>query len=525
MDFINFYQRSILFFLYEIFILLIIFLFLNIKSITSKFREIKRKTWIYLLIIFLAGFFLRVFIFPHFHIMYVDEPWYLEVAKNMNQKLKPVICQYTDYDLETCRHVLKPPALPFLISIVFLIFGPSNYVALYFSSLLGSLSIILIFLLTHLLFKNQNISLWSSFFLALTPLYILWSNSVETNNASVFFVLLTMMFFIIYTKSREKSIFILTSLSLIFTILIRFENVLLVIIFFLAYLKLSKLPTNKFYSFLNSLFPSIVIIILIIIIIIEPFFLSFILPSLPKYFIDYHHLNFFLLLKEVSFNYIYLLLITLGLFFRDKKDTNTITYLIISFLFFFFFYLPIFSQSRMALTPGIFMIILSAYSLEKLLSLFKKHYSIARVVIILLLLFIFGLSLNSAYEQTNFRYNKKILEVESIVQIKEEIPENCYVISELPTVLSSVSNLRVIGTDTALNNPQVIENIIKKENCMYYFYDGYCTEFPISPNQDSIKKCHIMLQTFDNSKEQTFQRKIKWKKSEYFLFRINGLRN
>jgi hypothetical protein len=179
----------------------------------------------------------------------------------------------------------------------------------------------------------------------------------------------------------------------------------------------------------------------------------------------------------------------------------------------------------MALTPGIFMIILSAYSLEKLLSLFKKHYSIARVVIILLLLFIFGLSLNSAYEQTNFRYNKKILEVESIVQIKEEIPENCYVISELPTVLSSVSNLRVIGTDTALNNPQVIENIIKKENCMYYFYDGYCTEFPISPNQDSIKKCHIMLQTFDNSKEQTFQRKIKWKKSEYFLFRINGLRN
>jgi len=518
MTFIDLYQNYIFYILWLISLLLIMFIFLNIKTIVKQFNGIKRKIWIILFGIFLFGFILRVFVFPHVHLMYIDEPQYLEIAKNINQKQEPVICQYKDYDFEDCNVAPKAPGWPFLISILLLIFGLNNYYALYFSSILGSISTILIFLFTYLIFKNQKIALGSSFFLALTPLYILWSNSAETNNPSLFFVLLTMISFLIYIKSREKSIFILTSLILIFTILVRFENIILVVIFFLAYVKFSKLPRSSFFRLINLYYPSIVIIMLIAMISIESFFIGFFKPIFSRFIIDFYYLNFSHFLKSISFNFIYLPTAALSLFFIDKKVKNKFIFLFISLIFFLILYLPISAESRMALTPGIFVIILSAYSLEKMCSLFKKYQTASRIFFILIFLIIFGLNLKLSYENTYAEYNNNLLETESVMQIKNKISENCYVIAEFPVVLTSISDIKGLVTRDVLLNSKIIDNLFDKGECIYYFYDGYCADRTISPPRDSRNKCQKMLRTFDMVKEKTFKRE----RTEYFLFRVDG---
>ena len=145
MQIIDIYQNYIVLVLYVVFIAILVELFfLKKKIITGLFKKIKKKTWIYLLIIFLSGFAIRMFVFPHFHLMYIDEPWNLEIAKNIAYKNEPVVCRYSYPDSEACFLTKKPPAWPFLVSLLYRIFGPNSAVAFNLSIIIGSLSIILI---------------------------------------------------------------------------------------------------------------------------------------------------------------------------------------------------------------------------------------------------------------------------------------------------------------------------------------------------------------------------------------------
>ncbi|MBI2134877.1 glycosyltransferase family 39 protein [Candidatus Woesearchaeota archaeon] len=469
-----------------------------------------------MLLIFILGSALRLFVFPHYHIMYVDEPSYLEAAKNINQKFQPVICEYGPDLNENCRVSPKPPAWPFLISIAFKLFGLNNYVALYLSSILGSLSIILVFLFVYLLFKNEKIALWSSFFLALTPVYIIWSNSAETNNPSLFFVLLTLLFFVLYLKTQEKPALVMTALLLIFAPLVRFENIILIPVFFLIYIKFYKNHKNKLFSFLNSHYTIIIFFALIVMVILEWYLISFFRRNFLVYAIDYYYLNIFHFLKEVSFNYIYLFLAALIIFFRNKGYGDKIVFIFILFISFFILYLPIYSESRMALAPGIFVIILSAYSLEKICNFFMKYLPRIRIFVLLMFILIFSFALSQAHR--NAEDVNKSLETESAAQIQGIIPEGCYVISEFPTVLNSVSNIKGLRTLEALKNATVVDEILDKNECIYYFYDGYCTELVISPVENSKKRCKDMLKKFHYIEEARFKKND----TEYLIFRING---
>ena len=459
--------------------------------------------------------------------MYIDESHYLEQAKNINEQHKPVICNYWFDGTEDCWFwYQKPPVWSFLISIIFLIFGLNNHYALYFSSIMGSISIILIFLLAYLIFKKENTALWSAFLLVFTPIYILWSNSAENNSISVFFVLLTMIFFISYIERKEKSLLALVMVSLIFTSFVRFENIILILIFLVIYIISLKTHSNNYFlSLLKRFYPSIVVVILIIIVIIEPFFINLFRSSNIS-IIDRYYLNLFGFLKSVSFNFIYLFLAALSFVFTDKKTKNKVMYVFIVFIFYFILYLPLFSQSRMALTPGVFIIILSAYSLEKIANLSKKHTLAVKISIIFAFLFLFDLGIASTYKNIGNEFNdypfeleNAVLETESVMKIKNIIPESCYIIAEFPSVITSISDIKGITTDSAVENPKIIAELIKKGECIYYFYDGYCAEWTISPPKGSKERCRKMLQTFDYSKAM----ELRLDSAEYYLFKINGI--
>lgn len=503
---IELYQNYIVLILYVILIAILVeIFFLKKKIISELFKKIKKKTWAYLLVIFLFGFAVRMFVFPHFHLMYIDEPWNLEIAKNMAYKNEPVVCRYDPLDSEACFLTQKPPGWPFLVSLLYKISGPGSNIAFNLNVIIGSMSIILIFILSYLVFNNEKIGLWASFLLSITPLQVLWSGTVETMTASVFFILLTMIFFIIYMKTREKNIFALTTLLLIFSILTRFENVVLIPIIFLIYLKFFSTRKGKMANFVNLFYPSIALVSLIAFVVLESLFINFFRPVFYQNTLDYYYLNFFGLLKDISSNFIYLPLALIGLFLKEKGGENRRIYVILPMLFFFLLYLPIYTESRMALVPGLFIIILSAYSLEKLFQICGKYHNSLKYVIIVVLLMTLSLSLVSTHKAIYKKYPRNLIETGSASEITNLITDDgCYVIAEYPSVITSISNIKGITTRNALNNPEAISNILNNKGCVYYFYDGYCIEWTLTPVTGSKKRCNQMLQNFKLEEEASF---------------------
>jgi len=516
MPLIELYQDNIFFVMWLIFAVFITLIILNFRLLIRQFRKIKKNTWFYLGIIFLTGFVLRLFVFPHFHIMYIDEPWYMEMAKNMNQGKGPVVCEYVDYEVQECFLPLKPPGWPFLVSIVFLLLGLNNYYALYLSSILGSLSVLLIFMLTYLIFKNKNAAIWSAFFLALTPLQVIWSNSAETNTASVFFVLLTMVLFFVYVNGKKKIILVLTSLSLLLTIMIRFENIVLIGLFILGYLLFSK-PFSKSFpgQIFKAFYPLIVVAILFAMIFFESLFFRIFRSAILS--IDHYYLNLFEFLRVSSFNYIYLFLAAGCFFLPGKKIKSRITYLVTCFLVFFVLYLPLFSEDRMALVPMLFILILSSNFIGKLCrSIRHEAFTIPLIIIFLTM---FGLGLDSTYDHIQGRYKEQMLETQAVAELRDSVPNECYLIAERPVVFTSISDIKGIRTSTALDDPEMIKRLLSK-TCVYYFYDGYCVDRTISRPGGSRERCGKMMRMFDCNREKEFERM----NVRYYLYRINGLR-
>ena len=203
------------------FIALIILFILNFPEFKRFFDKFDRGTIQKLLLILAYAFILRFFLVKHLHIMYADEHMYMLAAKNM---------------LFWGRHgaYSKSMGWPFLLSVIFLFSKVSNWMALYASSVLGSLTIINIFSIAYLVTGKKRIAFLSSFIFASMPMHLFWSGSAETNVPSLFFVTLGMFFCLMYFKINPKKYFFLglTMTSIAFLAQFRPENYVFFLVFF-----------------------------------------------------------------------------------------------------------------------------------------------------------------------------------------------------------------------------------------------------------------------------------------------------
>ena len=175
------------------FLLFLILIYLNWRYIKKFLLEIDKKTWILLAIIFIFVLSIRIFIPAHHHLMYIDEAWYMEAGKDMLQT-----GNQGDYP--------KSIGWPFILTIVFGIFGINNWVALYASTLFGALTIFAMFFMSFIITKRKDLSLISALLFSLFPVHIMWSASAETNITSLFFILLTIFFCFLYYQNKKNSL-------------------------------------------------------------------------------------------------------------------------------------------------------------------------------------------------------------------------------------------------------------------------------------------------------------------------------
>jgi len=251
--------------------------------------------------------------------------------------------------------------------------------------ILGILSIILIFFVSKLLFKDNKISLLSTFFMSFSYWQIAWSRQARWYTMFLFFFWLAIFFFYkaLYIDKNKISNYTFTILFTILAILTHKLAILLPFIFifwiiFKNFKNLNKL--NK-----KTILP--IIIFLIIPFIISPQFFSNIKNIDLSYNLPYY-LNFYLR------NYFLFIALAIFYFFNtSKKNKHKIYFLIIPFVFYLFSLSLLTSivhyRYLFHLTP-LFFILGSAGAVDIYKNIKNNHLKNSFILSLILIFFISG---------------------------------------------------------------------------------------------------------------------------------------
>jgi len=214
-----------------IFLLLIISLLINLRDFLRLFAGINRKSWAILIIVFILALFLRLFFIPHMHYVFYDEYEHINIAKNMSENKIFARCNFYldgkcfEYDLPQWV-----PGYHFLLSLVFSLFGISESVAYDFNAVLGSVSVIILFLTTFLISNEVGVSLVSALLLTFLPLHLRFSGNSSLEITSSLFILLSILSALVYLRLKTNRSFFFFVIVNSFTLLLRTENGLVLLL-------------------------------------------------------------------------------------------------------------------------------------------------------------------------------------------------------------------------------------------------------------------------------------------------------
>lgn len=139
--------------------------------------------WAGLIAVLAAATALRVLWIPAHHAMYVDEPWYLEAARNLIERGALVLC-HRSFDGVICDPYPKAAGWPVLLAGVFALFGAGSHTAFATSIVLGIAAVSLVAIVTRLAGGPWRQAICAALLIAVHPLHVAWSPTAETNVAS-----------------------------------------------------------------------------------------------------------------------------------------------------------------------------------------------------------------------------------------------------------------------------------------------------------------------------------------------------
>lgn len=162
-----------------------------------------------LFIMLLVGVFFRFYRLSEFPVgFHLDEAisgvngyYLLQTGKDSNNNFLPLQTEvFGDYN---------PTGYAYLSTVPIRIFDLSEFSTRFSGALLGSLTILALFLLTFSIFKSVKISLLSAFLITISPWHINFSRSSEQTLVSLFFVVLG--FSLVFLSLENKKIKLLIS--------------------------------------------------------------------------------------------------------------------------------------------------------------------------------------------------------------------------------------------------------------------------------------------------------------------------
>ncbi len=470
----------------------------NMDLIKRQFKGIRRKTWFWILILVLVGLVIRI-LSPYFIITWYDEHSNIEVAKNIVTQGRSVLCSYQDYNLETCTFYGDTHGFPFILSIFFLIFGVSGQVAYAVNIIFSSLSIILIFLISYIIFKKEGTSLYASVICAFLPMFIFHSSNLEVDTLAMFFLLITFLNFLLYFKTKNFEIYLASLLSLVITIQIRFELILLILLFGIFHWVMKfdfRLIKEKKYILSYLLF-----LILII-----PHLFHMGKNAFPTLFygketgwaigghfltLDHFLNNYSRVFEFISGWYYPALinvLILIGILYLFKQNRRLTAFILLYILIFSVMYISYYQiyvrYWLHLLALSILFSVGGIYFIQKEISkrTSNKLLAFSDVIILLLVVLLSSYMILNLYNPDEYFSDQGFVksdvmyqEQEFINSIKDGV-KGCYVVMHFPYFLSATEAKGIFTLDL-LGNPNMSKNILNSESCFLFFEDLYCTNF------------------------------------------------
>ena len=483
-------------------IVIFISVLLNIKKIKNQFARLKKTSWILIILIFMIGLFLRAFVVPNTHRLLFDEDIYLNIAQNIVHDGKAVLCNYG-----TPKHCFEgvlnkqPNGLPVMLSVIYFIFGVSENNASYFMILASSFSILLIFCVVYVWFKNETAALVSALLLALNPISLLFAPTISAESLFVFFSLITIFSLKLILENRNFPSLTFFISSLAFTIQIRPEAPLLVIPLLVFFVK-------------EKIDKKILIGAILFFVLMSPYVFhskQFINESWGnqegykfnnKYALNNLKVNGGFFFDNERFPVLYTLLAFFGMAYMIRKqEFLKLSSMLLWFLSFFIIYLFFYAGSfkygidvRFSQTLFIPLFILGGigayYIIENFLNKVLKKFYVSFLIIILIIIisflpfikFVSAIGEEAWDARTDHDFS---------VNATKELGENCIIFTHVPSMFLINGN-HALQT-SYYSNPKILNNIFINYDCVL-FHDGYwCVNYKLF--KDTV--CKSLKQNFN----------------------------
>ncbi len=466
----------------------------------ENLKKIKKRTWIILILIFIGGFSLRAFVVPSTHRLLFDEDIYLNIAQNIANEGKSILCNYgTPHKCFQGILNKQPNGLSVIISPVFFVFGAGEQIASFFMILLSSFSIVLIFISVYLWFRNEKGALFAALIMSLNPISLLFAPTISAESAFVFFSLVTLMSLRVFLDKRDIPSIVFFVSSLAFPMQMRPEAPLLAAPFVLFFIK-------------EKIDRKIILGSLLFLVFISPYvfhskhFLneSWGNPEGYKFSSKYINNNlkvngsFFFDNQRFPIAYTFLAFLGIVYLYRSRKIME-LSSMLIWFLLFFIIYLLFYAGSfnygidvrfsQMLFVPVFILGGMGAYFIPSLMVRFvrKKYISGAIVGTIITLSFIPYIGFVSAIGEEAWDART---DHDFSINATKELGANCVIFTHVPSMFL-VNGNNALQT-SYYSNPEIVNNIFINYDCVL-FHEGYwCVNY--KPFRDTV--CKSLKQNF-----------------------------
>ncbi len=461
----------------------VVLLFLNLKLIKKHFSKIKKKTWLVLLVIFLFALVIRLFFIPHSLLVTDDEYFHANIARNMQDSQQNCFCDnYIDSECRAYTITYWPPGYQTILSLVFAIFPTDINTVFYFNTVIGALSVIIMFLVLYLILKDQESALFGAAFFAVIPIHLLLSGSGSPEVLDVFFLLLTLIAFIIYVRNQEPKTLLLLVFLLPLTMYLEIEFVFLVPLFGLFLILFDSKLKSKL---LDSRFIAAVLLCFLLL---TPVFyqiehdkmigLESYNDSIAQkmgYFKENIKDNLLFWVNNQKFPLIYSLLTLLGLVLLAwKREWKNIIFYSVFFLGIFIFYtayeignFELGRSFRYTIYLYIPMLVCMTYLISQFRQVLIKHkgeiYNGMRILLIIVILFVFF-----KFQPYVNKYTLSQEKHDFLLTIAEDTQDDC-----IYAVANPVSLIETLHRDTIKLTLVYKTNLFDYAPCAYYMYKPY----------------------------------------------------
>lgn len=213
----------------------LIMILYSFKDVLKIFLGVDKRILFVLFLVFLFGFWLRNSEYRYG--LNVDGIYYAEMAKSISeQKLLTQGCAAgTMQDCKFFYGAVVLPGYPYLISLLFKIFGTHDLIAMVISGVSSSLTIILVFLVFFILFRSQRGALFAAAIFSVSPLDIYVAHTAAVRPVAIFFMCLALLYYFLAVQKNKIIHWVSAALCLSYAVYIRLEFYLLLIPIFIYF--------------------------------------------------------------------------------------------------------------------------------------------------------------------------------------------------------------------------------------------------------------------------------------------------